>query len=158
MTVFSKLSRSEADIRAMEQKKAELEVMPPIDFWHCPDTDEDDDKADSLYDKNKDLYVSVEVPFDYKDESETAKTYTAKIKIFKHGTPEEFCAHRTMVAEVAKKLGYFYHKTSSAGIVFDEDNNPISEHDLREQEYGLCITLAKSTLRPESGRDRPTTF
>ena len=45
MTVFSSLKRSEADIRAMEQKKAELEVMPPIDFWHCPDTDEDDDKA-----------------------------------------------------------------------------------------------------------------
>ena len=152
MTVFSSLKRSEADIRAMEQKKAELEVMPPIDFWHCPDTEEDDDKADSLYEKNKDLYVSVEVPFDFTDTSETPKTYTAKIKIFKHGTPEEFCAHRNMVTEVAKKLGYFHHEVTSAGIIIDERGNPLNSQAVRDKEASQLIPLAKSTLRGHASR------
>ena len=42
MAGMSTLRRTEAEVRLMEQKKAELEITPPIDFWDAPDEEEED--------------------------------------------------------------------------------------------------------------------
>ena len=145
MTVHSTLKRSEYEIKAMERKKAELEVLPPIDFWHVNEEDEDDDK----YEKAKDLYVTIEVPFDntLPEDDDNRKTYSAKIKVFKNGTPEEYCAHRTALHELATKLGVFLSVKNDDGDYIDVDDNVITENQVRDQEADILIPLAKSTLR-----------
>ncbi len=54
----STLRRSEREIRMMDAKKAELGIPPAVDFW-SPVKKEEDSKE---YDKNKDHYVSIDIP------------------------------------------------------------------------------------------------
>ena len=71
MPVQSTLRRTEHEIRVMEHKKSELEALPAIDFWHV---DKNTLSEDQKYDKNKDHYVTLEVPMDPNDDSEDAQT------------------------------------------------------------------------------------
>lgn len=131
----------------MEQKKAELEVMPPIDFWTAQDDDSDeDDKCD----EHKDLCVTIEVPFDPSDED--ADAHSAKIKCFKSGTPEECCAHRVAVHETATKLRCFQVQKDGKGDVLDENGDPMTAEEVQDSEATLLIPLAKSSLRGHVSR------
>ena len=143
------MRRTEAEIRSMEQKKAELEIMPPIDFWA---TQEDEEEEEDKYDRNKDLYVSVDVPFNPESEEDDRPTYTAKIKVFKNGTPEQYCAHRAAVTEVATKLGYFRKKTNNNGDVVDSEGRIMTENQIQDAQARLLIPLSKSSLRGHASR------
>ena len=145
MTVQSTLRRTEGEIKYMNRKKAELEITPPVDFWSA--LPEEVKKDAAKYDSQKDLYVTISVPLDVTDNSDDAKTYDAKVKVFKTGTPEEFCAHRNAVDEIAAKLGHFTHDRNDAGQVLDTDGNPMTDNEVANCEAKLLIPLVQSTLR-----------
>ena len=122
MPTISTLRRTEHEIRAMERKKAELEVMPAVDFWYTPE-EESDDK----YERNKDLYVTISIKFDPDAEEDDAPTYSARIKCFKTGNPEEYCQHRVAVTEAATKLGYLKREYNADGAILAEGGGTLTE-------------------------------
>ena len=150
MTVVSTLRRTNHEFQAMEQRKAELEIMPAIDFWTV--NEDEQENADDKYERHKDLYVSLEIKFDLTQDDADAKTYTTKIKCFKQGTPEEYCAHRAAVHDAATKLGYLERQTNAQGEILDSDDQVMTEEAAENSEADLLIPLAKSTLRGHAGR------
>ena len=149
MTVQSTLRRTDGKIECVNRKKAELEMTPPIDFWST--LPEEVEKDADKHDHQKDLHVTVSVPLDLSDDSPDAKTHEAKVKAFETGTPEEFCAHRDAVDEIATELGHFHHARDAQGRVVDEDGNPMSAHSVADWEAKAPIPLAQSTLCGNAG-------
>ena len=149
MPHLSTLRRTDYEVKVMDQKKAELEVMPAIDFW---DLDEDDDVDEDKYERNKDLFVSIDIKFDPDDDDSEAPTYSARIKCFKTGTPEEYCKHRVAVHEAATKLGYLRRVTNEAGQILATDNSVMTREQAEDSEAQLLIPLAKSSLRGQASR------
>ena len=133
----------------MEHKKSELEALPAIDFWHVDKNTLSDDQK---YDKNKDHYVTLEVPMDPNDDSEDAQTYTLRIRIFETGTAEDYCYHRMKVHEAATRLGYFRRMYNNVGQILDVNDDPMTEEEAKDREADQLIPLAKSTLSGHAGQ------
>ena len=128
-------------IRAMEWKKAEIGLPPPVDFWAeepSEDVKEEEFKAQKHY------YVEFTIHLDPADED--SDTYSRYVRMFKNGTPEEYCAHRTIVHEVATKLGYLSYEKNQHGEILDSDNNVITEEELADIQAYQLIPLATATL------------
>jgi hypothetical protein len=95
----------------MELKKAELGIPPAIDFWRPSNKQEENQEE---YKKSKDSYATINIPLIINSyQTKHTNTYERHVKIFKHGTPEEFCAHLHVCNELYKKLGYgrYWSKT-----------------------------------------------
>jgi hypothetical protein len=97
------MKRTPEEYKSMEQKKAELGIPPAIDFWR-PSTKQEENPDE--YKKSKDAYATVSIPIIITAYQRNSTTYERHVKIFKEGTPEEFCAHLHVVNELYKKLGY----------------------------------------------------
>ena len=148
MTGQSTLRRTQSEIQYMETKKAELDVTPPIDFWTVIEEEEQEGED---YDKSK--YVTIKVPFDInKIDDDDANNYTARIKVFKNGTPEEFCNHRMEVQELANKLGYNVNRKDSQGQFLDAQGNVCTEEESNMQKWDKMTQLARSALRGNASR------
>ena len=59
MTVHSTLHRSKDQVLAMDRKKADIGLMPAVDFWFTPKEKNGKEPETT----KKDLYVSVEIPY-----------------------------------------------------------------------------------------------
>ena len=103
MAVLSKFMRlSKREWEEHRVAIARLSVQPAIGFYTVSVESKSDD-ADRRDKSEKDEYRSVEVPIDPKGDRE--QTFTEKVRLFRDGTPEEYCFLRERVEELAQKLG-----------------------------------------------------
>ena len=126
----------------MNQKKSELEALPAVDFWHVKlNTLTDDQKCE----KDKDHYVTLEVPMDPNNDSDDAQTCTLHIKIFEAGTAEDYCCHRMKVHEAATCLGHFHRMLEGVQLWESETGLHQSPVASRVCVLSLCILRACDT-------------
>ena len=86
MTVLSTLQVSKSNKEVMDRKKAE-------------EKSEEDGKL-----KDKDQYRKFEVPLKLNDTD--SDCYAVDVRVFRNGTPEEYCAMRESVETLAERMGY----------------------------------------------------
>ena len=102
MTVLSTLRVSKSDREVMERKKASRGTSPAIDFY-VPQVTEEQKNEEGKH-KDKDQYQKFEVPLNLKDAD--SSSYSVYIRVFRNGTPEEYCAMRESVETLAERMGY----------------------------------------------------
>ena len=108
MTVLSTLRVSKSDKEVMDRKKAARGTSPAIDFYE-PQVAEGKSEEDGKL-KDKDQYRKFDVPLNLSNTE--SDCYAVYVRVFRNGTPEEYCAMRESGLFVkiknAKKLGFLF--------------------------------------------------
>lgn len=100
MVVLSTMRRTKAEIKALESAKALMGVPPPIDFYTFETKRErQGERSDS--ERERDEYRTFDVSLSTDDGRDD--TYEVKIRIFRFGKPEEWCALCENVKALARK-------------------------------------------------------
>ena len=102
MTVLSTLQVSKSDKEVMDRKKAARGTSPAIDFYE-PQVAEGESEEDGKL-KDKDQYRKFDVPLNLNNTE--SDCYAVYVRVFRNGTPEEYCAMRESVETLAERMGY----------------------------------------------------
>ncbi len=143
MTVYSTMRCSPEDIHLMDQKKAKLGIPPAIEFWPLKPKKDHEESTDVLKQK-KETYVLITIPF--RTQVKDSPSYERHIKIFKGGTPEEYCQHRQSVDEVIDKLALKQYTRAEGGIFRDCYGTEIDKDECEDEAACKCHALFLSTL------------
>ena len=100
MANHSTLRRSQQELEAAERAKARLGLAPAIDFYV-----QDEEPEETKRRADKDLYRTFNVLLN-PEEGEESNSYEYKIKVFRNGTPEDWCRLRQEVDSLAVKLQF----------------------------------------------------
>ena len=104
----------------------------------------------------KDMFISVAIPLkpgNPLNNGDKTSTYERYVKVFKGGTPEEYCHHRATMEELYKKLQYDYFSDheDDPTLCYDIDGKEVvrtkrADHMTRKQVSLFISTLGGTAL------------